>query len=85
MTSACLSHHLFAGARISGPKGDFVHWSFKKKSGFLAVSLLTLVNRIPSDFHRQILCGIFFTALVLWAGELGLELKHLDPQGDLCS
>lgn len=62
-----------------------MHWSFKRKSGFLAVSLLTLVNRIPSEFHSQILCELFFTALVLWAGELGLGLKHFAPQGDLCS
>ena len=42
---------------------------------------LTWWDGIPAGFHSQMLCGLFFLALVLWAGEPGIELGPLIPQG----
>lgn len=47
---------------------------------FLADSSLSLEDRIPDDFHSEMLCGHLFPALVLWAGEPGVGLGILTPQ-----
>lgn len=35
---------------------------------------------IPADFYNQILWGLLFLALVLWAEELNMGLEPLVPQ-----
>lgn len=57
--------------------------TFKRTHQFLAISCLTLTDRILAYIHRQILCELFFLALVLQAGELGMELRPLAPKGGL--
>lgn len=37
--------------------------------GFAVVSHLTQADEILVDFHSQMLCGLLFLALALWAGE----------------
>ena len=59
-----------------------MRWLFKKVPGFLADSHLSLVDRIPTDFHSQMLCG-HFLAVVLWAGEPTVGLRFHVPQGGL--
>lgn len=41
---------------------------------------LPMADRIPTDFHSQLLCGCLFLALVLWTGELGMDLSPQAPQ-----
>lgn len=41
----------------------------KMVSGSLADSLLSQVDWIPADLYHQMLCGLFFLALVLWVGD----------------
>ena len=53
-----------------------VFWPFKRTSVFLADSHLSLVERIPADFHSQMLCGHLFPVLVLWAGEPSTGLRR---------
>ena len=60
----------------------FVSWPFKSMLVSLADSCLTLVVRISADFHSQMLCGRLSPALVLGAGEFGMELRLLTPQGE---
>lgn len=71
----CLWHILscspFAGATES------MHKPFKKTPGFPAAFHLTQTDRIPTDFHSQLLWGLFFLALVLQAGEPHTELGPL--------
>ena len=50
---------------VSGCEWDFVHWPFKRAPGFLADSCLWLADRIPADFHNQMLCGHLFWALLV--------------------
>lgn len=40
---------------------------------------------IPADFHSQLLWGLLFLALSVWAGESNLGLEPLTPLGDLGS
>ena len=53
--------------------------------GFLADFLLTQMEGISADFHDQMLHGLLFLTLVIWAGEPCLGLRSLALQGDLCS
>ena len=46
----------------------------------LADSLLSLVDRISTDFHSYMLCQRLFPALVLLAGESCLGLRPLTSQ-----
>ena len=57
-----------------------VFWPFKRTSVFLADSHLSLVERIPADFHSQMLCGHLFPALVFWAREPGLGFRFYTSQ-----
>ena len=50
-------------------------------SGFLAVSHLTVEDKIPTDFHSQMICGVLFPAMVLWAEVPGMVLRPLTFQG----
>ena len=62
-----------------------MHWSSMRGPGFVAVSLLSLPERIP-DFHNRVLCGLLFLALVIVAGELSMGLRPLALLGkNLCS
>ena len=66
--------------QVSGCKQDFVFWPLKRKPVSLEDSHLFPGDRIPVDFHIQLLCGRLFLALVLWAGEpaqLWLEMPLL--------
>lgn len=62
--------------RVSAHEQYFAHWPFNRAPGFLELPRLTLVDRIPTDFYSQMLCG-FFLALVLRDGELGMGLRPL--------
>lgn len=42
--------------RVSGCKGDFLCWPFKRAPKSLALSCIFLVVRIPADSHSQMLC-----------------------------
>ena len=72
---------------MSGYEWDFVHWPFKRAPVSLADSCLSLVNRIPTNFYSQMLCGCLFPALALWDGEppeqggLGVQTPPLFSQG----
>lgn len=48
--------------------------------GFPSAFLLIRMDSIPSAFHSQMLWGLFFTALVLQAGEPWVE-----PSGVTCA
>ena len=70
---------------MSGCEQDFVHWTFKRVPVSLPDFCFSLADKIPSDFHSQMLCGCLFPALVLWDGESSMELRLHASQGDLCS
>ncbi|XP_011369325.1 uncharacterized protein LOC105299339, partial [Pteropus vampyrus] len=36
----------------------------------------------PTDFHSQMLWGLFFLVLIFWAGEPSVGVRPLTPQGD---
>lgn len=58
--------------RVSGYKQHFVRWSFKRVPASLPMdSHLFLADTNPVTFHRQMLRGYLFWALLLWAGEPG--------------
>lgn len=54
---------------------DFVHCPFKRELVSLEDSHLFLVDRIPTDFHSQMLCEHLFQALMLCDGQLALQLR----------
>lgn len=55
-------------------------WPFKSAPGFLADALLFQVDRVPVDFHCQMLYGCLFPALILWDGDPRVELRLHSPQ-----
>lgn len=59
---------------------EAVHWPFKVMHGFLAALSLTQTDEVLSYFHSQMLCGLLFSSLVLWAWEFSLELEPLASQ-----
>lgn len=61
--------------RVSGCKGHFVCWHFKRVPVSLADFHVSLADRIPSDFHSQMICECLFQSLVLWAGDPGMGLR----------
>ena len=69
--------------RVSCWEQDFVCWPFNNVPGFLAESSLSLQTE-SADLPSQMLCGHLFSALLLWAGEPGLELRPHAPRGSLC-
>lgn len=48
--------------------------------GFPGAFHLTKMDGIPTDIHSQLLWGLLFPVLVLWAGESGMKLGPLTPQ-----
>ena len=70
---------LCQGAQMRFCKWDFEHLPFQRVPRFLSDSHLSLVDRIPADFHSQMLHGLLFPAVVLWAGERSLELRSHTP------
>ena len=52
-------------------------WLFNRASVSPADSFVSMVN-----FHSQMLCGCFFLAVVLWAGELGLGSNSILLKGE---
>ena len=55
--------------------------AFKKTSVFPEVLCLTQMDGITIDFHSQILWGLLFLVLVLWAQEPSVDLGPLASQG----
>lgn len=49
----------------------------------LADSFLSLVDRIPTNFHSWMFCGLFFPALALCVGEPSMGLRHTPNRGPL--
>ena len=58
--------------RVSGCERDFVCWPFKRVPGFPLDSSISLVDRIPGDFHSQMLHSLLFLALVFLTWEPGI-------------
>lgn len=54
-----------------------VYWPLERMPGFLMGSFLSLTDRVPTDFHSQVLCGPLFLAWVLCTGEPGMGLLTL--------
>lgn len=82
----CLRHHQShcpcSRANMSSCEWEFIYWPFKRTLGFLAAfHLMWMHGGIPIDFQGQMLSGILFLALVSWAGEPGMVLRPLTPQG----
>ena len=50
-------------------------WTFKRAPGFLADSPVLLADRISTDFHSLMLCGLLILPLLLWAGALRVGLS----------
>ena len=53
--------------RVSSCEWDVVCLLFKRAPGFLEGSCLSLADRIPTDFHSLMLCGVF---LKVWCSGL---------------
>ena len=66
---------------VSGYEWNFVHWPFKRMPGSQVDSHLSLMDRIPTDFHSQMLCSCLFLALMLWDREPRLGLRPHSSQG----
>lgn len=58
-----------------------MHEPFKRMSWFPAAFHVTLREGISADLHSQMLLGLLFLALILWAGESVVELGPFTPQG----
>lgn len=67
--SSPMSHHHSSRAQVSVCKRNFMGWPFNRVPRFPAVPNFTLAYGIPNDFHSQMLYGLLFPALLLWAGE----------------
>ena len=67
---------------VNGRQGDFLCWPFMRAAGFLADAHLSLVDRIPTDFHNQILCGLFSPDLMYLAREPVVGLRPHTAQGE---
>lgn len=57
-----------------------VQWPSKSAPVSLENSYLSVADRIPADFHNQILCDYLLLALVLWDGDPGVVLTPYTPQ-----
>lgn len=79
MTPVCSEPLSF---RVSAREHDFLCWPFRRAPGSLADSSLSLVGRIPADFHSQMVCELLFRGLVLRAGEPSRGLKSQAPHGE---
>lgn len=51
-----------------------VYWLLERMPGFLMGSFLSLADRVPTDFHSQVLCGPLF---LVCTGEPGMGLLTL--------
>ena len=65
--------------KMSVCKWNFVLWPFKTVPVPLAISPRWTET---AAFHSWILCGCLFLALILWAGEPGLGIRHKTSQGN---
>lgn len=81
--SLCMSKCLPSCCLAAGTQGEFlgvrqsVCLPFMKMPEFSAAICLTLMNRIPADFHSDLLWWLLFLALVLCVGEPGVGLGPL--------
>ena len=69
--------------KVTAYEWDFVHWSFKKTSGFPAAFCFTWKDGISTDFHSQMLFGLLFLIpVVAWGAWCGAETT---PRGTLAA
>ena len=71
-----MSLFLCVKPKMSDYEGNLICWPFMGATASLVNSCLFLRERNTAIFHSQILCACLFLALVLWAGEPGLMLRH---------
>ena len=64
---------------MSGCEQGFLCWPFKRVPGFLVDSHLFLVDRLSTDSHSQMLCGVLFPNLMIQSGEPGMGLRFNAP------
>lgn len=67
----CVTFHL-PEPQVTVPEQDPMHWPFKRAPGILVDTLLFQVDKVPVNFHNQMLFRLFFPFLVLWVGGPGV-------------
>lgn len=75
------SHRSSIRTRVSVHEQVSLCGTFKRMLGFPAAFLLAWTDRIPTDFHRLMLWGLLFQALVPQVGKTSAGLKLFTPSG----